>query len=182
MLFADTHTLSDALQWLLEQPSLAASSALALYWNLGRPGTCRLPRSTMCLHRTATPPRCCVASNNGWPRAATLTRAWASTWRRTGHASGLLARPAGAARGSRGDVVAARRPDRGGVRRGGFHLRPAGGGGWRTRAGARIDRGAHRVEPFACERDLTPGDEHPRMAWIYCNARGQPMYNPPLTA
>ncbi|WP_329848281.1 DUF4274 domain-containing protein [Stenotrophomonas hibiscicola] len=35
MLFADTHTLSDALQWLLEQPSLAASSALALYWNLG---------------------------------------------------------------------------------------------------------------------------------------------------
>lgn len=35
MLFADAHALSDALQWLLERPSLAASSALALYWNLG---------------------------------------------------------------------------------------------------------------------------------------------------
>ncbi|MGE6334045.1 DUF4274 domain-containing protein [Stenotrophomonas sp. NPDC077659] len=35
MLFADTSTLSDALQWLLDQPTLAASSALALYWNLG---------------------------------------------------------------------------------------------------------------------------------------------------
>lgn len=35
MLFADTSALSDALQWLLEQPTLAASSALAFYWNLG---------------------------------------------------------------------------------------------------------------------------------------------------
>lgn len=35
MLFADTSALSDALQWLLDQPTLAASSALALYWNLG---------------------------------------------------------------------------------------------------------------------------------------------------
>ncbi len=35
MLFADTSALSDALQWLLDQPTLSASSALALYWNLG---------------------------------------------------------------------------------------------------------------------------------------------------
>lgn len=35
MLFAETGSLSDALQWLLQQPSLPASSALALYWNLG---------------------------------------------------------------------------------------------------------------------------------------------------
>ncbi|MBA0387341.1 DUF4274 domain-containing protein [Stenotrophomonas maltophilia] len=35
MLFADTNALSDALQWLLDQSTLAASSALALYWNLG---------------------------------------------------------------------------------------------------------------------------------------------------
>lgn len=35
MLFAEASSLSDALQWLLDQPTLAASSALALYWNLG---------------------------------------------------------------------------------------------------------------------------------------------------
>lgn len=35
MLYADADGLGDALQWLLEQPTLSAASAMALYWNLG---------------------------------------------------------------------------------------------------------------------------------------------------